>query len=525
MNKSSLFLRAALVAAVTGCGASTNSGAKGTEPTDKEPVVSAQASVTSGVAPLEVAFTGQAAGGDGELTYEWEFGDGDASDELSPTHTYIANGTFNAKLTATDEDGDFATANVTIVVGTPSTPAVTAAADVTQGLAPLTVNFTATVVGGDAPVNVAWNFGDGETSGEMAPQHVYTAAGQYGAVVTATDASGDTASATVLINVGSDKLPAVAISANPTSGPAPLPVTFAANVTGGDLPYTFAWDFGDGTTSTTQNPSKTYNADGTYQAKIKVTDADGDVAEVSTTIVVNSGDTSGTMPDLQIGSLDAYSTGLTDAHEPNDATSVYLGGWQDSPYTITDGYIDEIDVTWVADVVNFGGALSTTFDVDFYQHVPGGPSASALGDDYRQLTNLEANGTKQVLFTRFDIEPLVTQESWIRLDTFDTVEESVETNNQDTLSVLAYPDVDWFAVTQDLAGLDIEVTLSNLPADYDVELYDEDGYVVAWSENAGTTSESIVYTPSASGLYFIRVYGYDNARNSSQPYHLNIVVN
>lgn len=513
----------ALALAVNGCGASTKGGATGETGTDTTPTVSATANITTGVAPLEIEFTGLAAGGNGALSYGWDFGDGETSSELSPNHSYGVAGTFSAKFTATDEDGDFAAATVTINVGTESLPAVTAAADVTQGLAPLPVQFTATVVGGDLPVAVSWNFGDGETSAELAPSHTFVTAGSYGATVTATDATGDTAQATVIITVGDDAVPVVAISADPTTGPAPLPVAFTATVAGGNTPLTYAWSFGDATTAATMNANHTYMADGSFQAKLTVTDADGDTAAANVTIVVNSNQ-SATLPDLQVGTWDAFGSGLDDTYEPNDTSAYYLGDFAGSPYSLSDAYIDEVDVTYYVDVVNFGKALNTPFDVDFYQHAPGGPAATAYGDDWETVSTLAENTTQRLYFTVFDVAPNVTNSSYARLDTFDDIEESEETNNLSTnLDVTALPDEDWFMVLQD-EGFDISVTLSSLPADYDVEIYDAVGFL-AESANAGTTDESVVVTAPTTGYYYIRIFGFDGARSSSDSYILDVVVN
>ncbi|WP_139984529.1 ThuA domain-containing protein [Nocardioides litoris] len=71
--------------------------------------------------------------------------------------------------------------------------------------------------------------------------------------------------------------PAATITASTTSGQAPLPVSFTSTVTDAenDVPVTYAWDFGDGATSTEANPSHTYTKAGTYGVSLKVTDARG----------------------------------------------------------------------------------------------------------------------------------------------------------------------------------------------------------------------------------------------------------
>ncbi|MEM8894274.1 MAG: PKD domain-containing protein, partial [Bacteroidota bacterium] len=61
------------------------------------------AAFTFSVEDLVVTFSNSSVGG---ATYNWDFGDGNTSDELSPTHTYGEGGTFTVTLTATNSEGD-----------------------------------------------------------------------------------------------------------------------------------------------------------------------------------------------------------------------------------------------------------------------------------------------------------------------------------------------------------------------------------------------------------------------------------
>jgi cytochrome c len=84
-------------------------------------LASAQATPTSGPAPLEVQFTGELSdrGADDPPTYEWDFGDGETSTEVNPTHTYTEAGTYEVTLTVTDAAGittDTVTINVRAAV-------------------------------------------------------------------------------------------------------------------------------------------------------------------------------------------------------------------------------------------------------------------------------------------------------------------------------------------------------------------------------------------------------------------------
>jgi len=68
-------------------------------------------------------------------------------------------------------------------------------------------------------------------------------------------------------------------------------------------------------------------------------------------------------------------------------------------------------------------------------------------------------------------------------------------------------------------GGTITLTLSTLPANYDVRLYNSAQTQVAISQNNGTTSETINYT-AAAGTYYVKVYGSGNANNASSCYDL-----
>jgi PKD repeat protein len=65
------------------------------------------ANPTFGSAPLKVEFSSSVIGGDGALTYTWDFGDGDHSSLPDPTHTYVDVGNFNVLLHVVDQDGDY----------------------------------------------------------------------------------------------------------------------------------------------------------------------------------------------------------------------------------------------------------------------------------------------------------------------------------------------------------------------------------------------------------------------------------
>jgi PKD repeat protein len=149
---------------------------------------------------------------------------------------------------------------------------------------PLTVAFTGTASGGIPPYTYAWSFGDGSQAATQNASHTYPAEGAFPVSFTVRDSASGTATDDHLtIYVGSD-FQATA-SGQPSSGPAPLTVQFGATASGGSPPYAYAWDFGDGSTSTLQSPSHTYGADGEYGVLLTAQDSIGRTATDSGLLV------------------------------------------------------------------------------------------------------------------------------------------------------------------------------------------------------------------------------------------------
>ena len=133
------------------------------------------ATPSSGAAPLWVQFTDTSTG-EGITGRSWTFGDGSTSSEASPIHTFLSPGTYTVNLTVTNAGGSD-TATQTVTVATRPWIVAGFTMNATTGTAPLTVQFTDTSTG---PVRYrSWDFGDGATSTEQNPVHVFTAPGEY----------------------------------------------------------------------------------------------------------------------------------------------------------------------------------------------------------------------------------------------------------------------------------------------------------------------------------------------------------
>ena len=144
----------------------------------------------------------------------------------------------------------------------------------------LLASFTDTSDG--HPTTWSWDFGDGTTSTLQSPTHVYEAPGTYAVTLTSSNTSGsDSTTASVTLVAA----PLASFTTSTVSGVAPLAVTFAD--TSSNDPTDWAWDFGDGTTSTLQSPAHTYDTPGSYTVSLTVSNAAGSDSE-SVTITVEA---------------------------------------------------------------------------------------------------------------------------------------------------------------------------------------------------------------------------------------------
>ncbi len=184
-----------------------------------------------------------------------------------------------------------------------------------SGSPPLAVTFTDSST--NSPTSWSWTFGDSSTSTAQSPSHTYSSNGTYTVALTATNASGsNTCTKTGYITVASVPAPVANFSGTPTSGSAPLSVSFTDSST--NTPTSWSWTFGDTNTSTAQNPSHTYTANGTYTVALTVTNAGGsDTNTKSSYISVSSGGGSQVECFLQsqdTGGYTASSGSISDTH-------------------------------------------------------------------------------------------------------------------------------------------------------------------------------------------------------------------
>ncbi|GAB4320629.1 MAG: hypothetical protein Kow0059_15090 [Candidatus Sumerlaeia bacterium] len=177
------------------------------------PVASAQADTLFDAATTtftaEIQFFGFGADPDGgPVSYEWDFGDGGNSTERDPVHEYSAPGRRTVTLTVRDDEGETATATLTVVLATdaegdtPTTPALQLDPYfivVEQGSEALFVASSFDPDGQDVVYEL--DLGDSTVSNDEVTTHVYTAPGRYELTLKATDTSGTVSMATASVYV------------------------------------------------------------------------------------------------------------------------------------------------------------------------------------------------------------------------------------------------------------------------------------------------------------------------------------
>lgn len=207
--------------------------------------------------------------GTGVTNWQWNFGDGSVSSQQNPAHVYNSTGSFNVTMIATNNFGcsDTVVQNNYINIGTSLVPnfSVTNA----TGCDSLTTNFTPLV---QNATSWLWDFGDGSTSTQQNPAHFYSATGNYTITLTVTTASGCNGTATYTNAIVVDPTPTASFTVVQLSPCDDFTFQFTNTSTGA---ATYLWEFGDGSTSTSQNPVHTYSGGNTMDVTLHVFSPNG----------------------------------------------------------------------------------------------------------------------------------------------------------------------------------------------------------------------------------------------------------
>lgn len=209
-------------------------------------------------------------------TYTWDFGDGNFSSALNPSHTYASPGTYTVKLIATNSYGCTRVKTRTAYITVNPDPTANYTVNNTSACDSNTVfQFSSAAMGA---ATHQWIFSNGFTSSQINPAVTFGAYGTYGVTMIVTSAAGcsDTISSNSQISIAPPVAPVVTV--NSTSGCAPFAAAFNSTTPSA---ASWLWSFGDGTTSNLENPNHTYQQPGTYSVSLSVITTTGCTTSVS----------------------------------------------------------------------------------------------------------------------------------------------------------------------------------------------------------------------------------------------------
>ena len=162
----------------------TENGCPSTETTDelivlKSPITAFDANPIEDCVPFDVDFTNNTSNQSSEVTYAWDFGNGETSTEESPTYSFTDPGTYNVSLTVTNDQKCTDIATIANLIKANETPTAQFVADPPAAiLENATIDFADNSVSSESLV-YNWDFDDGNSSADKDPSHTYTATGVY----------------------------------------------------------------------------------------------------------------------------------------------------------------------------------------------------------------------------------------------------------------------------------------------------------------------------------------------------------
>ncbi|MCF8461516.1 MAG: PKD domain-containing protein [Flavobacteriales bacterium] len=214
------------------------------------------------------------------VSWSWNMGDGSGPITLvDPIHQYADTGMYSVTLTVESLEG--CTDQITQTVHVTAVPSASFTfVSACEDIATVFTN-TSTIDAGN--LNYVWNFGDGNTSTDASPSHVYTVDGTYTVTLTVSSDGGceDVTSASVEVYAAPTALFTATTACEGSS-------TVFTNLSSDDGPLTYTWDFGDLTASVTPAPTHIYSSSGVYNVMLVATNGNGCASGFSSNVTVNA---------------------------------------------------------------------------------------------------------------------------------------------------------------------------------------------------------------------------------------------
>jgi len=516
---------------------------------------------------------------DGTITaWSWNFGDGGTSTSQNPSHTYASPGTYNVTLTVTDDDGAAGTTTKAVAIellycassssstvmcitqldiGTfTNTSGKSLYSDFSDKIVYMNVGQSyTTVIKVDNSSYTAYtriwidynrdgDFTDsnekvfekgqggtisgtitvpssGVVTGQELGLRIHTDTLNYKNPCDTNSGWGEVEDYTVILTGSGGNVPP---NANFTYTADSLTVTFTDTSTDSDGTIsTRSWNFGDGATSTAQNPTHTYESPGTYTVQLTVTDNGGATDSESKSVTVSSGGTN-MPPDSDFSfTTDGLMAKFTyNASDPDGTIASWTWNFGDGNtstalnvnhvYTSAGTYAVSLSVT-----DNNGATDSITKNVTVSSGTNTAPTAGfsfivdgaavTFTDESRDP---DPNGTITAWSWNFGDSSTSTSQNpshtYTTSGTY-TVQLTVTDNNSATHSTSKSVTVT--SPTNNPPTANFTFTTNNLAATFTDTSTDSDGTIAAWSWNFGdstsSTSQNPIHTYASAGTYTVQL--------------------
>ena len=221
-----------------------------------------------------VNFTNISTGTVASTSYTWNFGDNVFNYNVSPAHTYSANGNYTIKLIASNNSTPACIDSIMIPIIINTYPACSANYSYNVGLNG-TVTFTSTSAGTNSATIYYWYYGNAITYSATGPTgmvnaHTYTANGIYSVSLSIVNTA-PSCSSTVVYTINVNTVNACNLVANYAySYLNNTSISFSSTSTGTVTGSSYSWNFGDGATGNGLTSSHTYSSSGVYMAWLVV---------------------------------------------------------------------------------------------------------------------------------------------------------------------------------------------------------------------------------------------------------------
>lgn len=302
----------------------------------------------------------------------WSFGDGSTSGLQNPTHVYANPGVYSVTLAVLDRSLQQASTTKTVSVAAGGTTAADFSFAPTLPSVGQTVQFTDLTQG--SPTSWSWDFGDGGTSTQKNPAHAYATAADFQVRLTATTSAGpSTVTKTVSVQPAGVSAGFAFFPQEPTVGD---PVSFQNLSTGS--PTSFAWNFGDGGTSTEEDPTHTFQTAGAFQVTLTAsTGSASDTATQTVTVVPSAVGTWGVRV-VGVEELPSDTTNGNGHPEPGERLGVRIA--------LTNG-TSRSEAAVVAQLLPWTWSVTPVVDLVDFGSVPSGAASATAEGRFEVLVN------------------------------------------------------------------------------------------------------------------------------------------